>query len=86
MAQSSSTEICKIEALVTIDDRGQMVLPKEVRDRMGVKAGDKLALIIWEKEGKACCITLIPAAELTGEIKAFLDSVMGINHKDGVKK
>jgi len=31
---------------------GQMVLPKELRDRAGIKGGDKLALIGWEKEGR----------------------------------
>jgi AbrB family looped-hinge helix DNA binding protein len=45
---------CKVEALVNVDERGQMVLPKEVRERAGIKANDKLALMSWEKEGKIC--------------------------------
>lgn len=67
----------KIEALVTVDERGQMVLPKEIRDRLGIEAGDKLAIVAWEKDGKTCCITLIPTAELISGISSFLDSVMG---------
>jgi len=31
---------------------GQMVLPKDLRDRAGIKGGDKLAVIGWEKEGR----------------------------------
>ena len=35
---------CKVEALVSVDERGQMVLPKEVRDKANIKSGDKLAV------------------------------------------
>ncbi len=43
---------CRVEALLGIDERGQMVLPKELRDRANIKAGDKLALISWQKDGE----------------------------------
>jgi len=36
---------CKIEALISVDGRGQMVLPKEIRDRADIHTGDKLALV-----------------------------------------
>ena len=36
---------CQVEAVVSVDERGQMVLPKEVRARAGIKPGDKLALV-----------------------------------------
>ena len=36
---------CKIEALISVDERGQMVLPKEIRDRADIHTGDKLALV-----------------------------------------
>ena len=45
---------CRVEALVTVDDRGQMVLPKELRERAGIKAGDKLAVVGMESEGRVC--------------------------------
>lgn len=61
-----------VESLVAVDDRGQMVLPKELRDRAGIKGGDKLAVIGWEKGGKVCCISLIKAEELSGMIKKVL--------------
>jgi len=68
---------CKVESLVTVDDRGQMVLPKELRDRAGIKGGDKLAVIGWEKEGKVCCLSLIKAEELSTMVKGVLGPLMG---------
>ena len=44
---------CRVEALLGVDERGQMVLPKELRDRANIKAGDKLAVVSWEKDGLA---------------------------------
>jgi len=67
---------CKVEALVSVDERGQMVLPKETRDKAGIHAGDKLAVIICEKDGKTCCLTLVKAEELTGMVKNLLGPLM----------
>ena len=67
---------CKVEALVSVDERGQMVLPKEMREKAGIKAGDKLAIISWEKEGQTCCLTIIKADELTDMVKNTLGSLM----------
>ncbi len=54
-----------------------MVLPKELRDRAGLKAGDKLALISWDKGGDICCFTLIKSDLLGGMIQEFLGPLMG---------
>ncbi len=67
---------CRVEALVSIDERGQMVLPKELREKAGIRPGDKLAVTAWEKEGAICCITLTRAAELTEMVKAAIGPVM----------
>ena len=67
---------CKVESVISVDDRGQMVLPKEVRDRAEIGAGDKLAIVSWEKDGKICCISLIKADELTGLVRSMLGPVM----------
>jgi antitoxin PrlF len=68
---------CKVDSLVSVDDRGQMVLPKELRDKAGIKGGDKLAVITWEKEGKVCCLSLIKVEEFSGMIKGLLGPLMG---------
>jgi len=67
---------CKVESLISVDERGQMVLPKEIRDKANIQAGDKLALISWEKEGRVCCFSLIKVEELTEMVKGMLGPVM----------
>ena len=67
---------CKVEALVNIDERGQMILPKEIRDKANIRAGDKLAVTCWEKDGKICCISLIRAEALTEMVKGVLGPIM----------
>jgi antitoxin PrlF len=62
----------RVESLITVDERGQTVLPKEIREKAGIRAGDKLAVITWEKEGKICCLFLIKAEELAGMARDFL--------------
>ncbi|MEE9502530.1 MAG: HgcAB-associated protein [Candidatus Aminicenantaceae bacterium] len=67
---------CKVEAVTSIDERGQMVLPKEIRERANIRPGDKMAVVVWEKAGKVCCITLIKADEFAGMVKDLLSPMM----------
>jgi AbrB family looped-hinge helix DNA binding protein len=67
---------CKVEALISVDERGQMVLPKEMRDKAGIHPGDKLALVSWEKEGRVCCFVLIKAGEFGEMVKGLLGPLM----------
>ncbi len=67
---------CAVEALVTVDERGQMVLPKELRAKAGIKAGDKLAVTSWEKDGEVCCIALIKAGNLESMVKGIMGPLM----------
>ena len=60
-----------MEALITIDGRGQIVLPKNVREKAEIKAGDKLAVIAFESDDRVCCISLVKA-------DAFVESVKGV--------
>jgi AbrB family looped-hinge helix DNA binding protein len=66
-----------VESVVTVDERGQMVLPKEIRDRAGIRAGDKLAVVSVSDGGKLCCITLIKADALSGTVKVILKPMLG---------
>ena len=63
---------CKVDSIVTVDERGQILLPKDTREKAGIKGGDKLALMSWEKDGKVCCFMLIKAQELAGMAKDVL--------------
>lgn len=67
---------CKVEAVASVDERGQMVLPKEIRERANIKPGDKMAIVVWEKAGKVCCINLIKADEFAGMVKDLLSPMM----------
>jgi AbrB family looped-hinge helix DNA binding protein len=67
---------CKVEAVLSVDERGQMVLPKDVREKAGINTGSKLALISWEKEGSICCLALIKVETLSGMVKNVLDPLM----------
>jgi len=71
-----SANCCRVESLISVDERGQMVLPKELREKAGIQPGDKLALVSWEKEGAVCCFTLIKADSLAGGIRDFLSPMM----------
>lgn len=67
---------CKVESIVSVDDRGQMVLPKEIRERTKIGAGDKLAVVSMEKDGEICCLSLIKVEKLESMVKSMLGPVM----------
>jgi AbrB family looped-hinge helix DNA binding protein len=67
---------CKVEAVLSIDERGQMLIPKDVREKAGINTGNKLALISWEKNGGICCLALIKVEALSGMVKEVLDPLM----------
>ncbi len=67
---------CKVESVTTVDERGQMVLPKEIRDKAKIYPGDKLAIVNWEKDGEVCCISLIKVEKLAEMVKGMLGPVI----------
>ncbi len=76
LERESESSCCIIESLINVDERGQMVFPKELRDKANIRPGDKLALVSWEKNGKICCINLIKAEELGNMVKGLLGPSM----------
>ena len=68
---SGAEPCCKVEAVISVDERGQMVLPKELREKLGIKAGNKLALVTW---GKTIC--LIKADELNQMVQNTLGPML----------
>jgi len=57
---------CRVEAVLGVDERGQTVLPKDVREKAGIRTGDKLALISWSRDGEICCLALMKVESLSG--------------------
>ena len=74
--EASGCACCRVDSLVSVDERGQMVLPKELRVRAGIKAGDKLAVVCHEKDGEVCCLTLIKMDQLNGMVRDVLSPLM----------
>jgi len=74
--ESMAGNCFKVDSVISVDDRGQMVLPKEVRDRAKIRPGDKLALVSWEMDGEVCCLALIKTDELAGMVKDMLGPMM----------
>ena len=66
---------CGVEAIVTVDPRGQIVLPKELRSGVGIAAGDKLAVVSMRSGGRLCCLALMKVEELAGTVREILNPV-----------
>jgi len=67
---------CNVEAVVSVDERGQMVLPKDIREKAGIKAGDKLAIIAMQQDGRVCCLSIIKVEALADMVKSMLGPMM----------
>ncbi len=73
---SLGPECCKVESVVTIDSKGQVLLPKEVRENTNLKPGDKLVVVNISGKKETCCITLIKADYFEEMVKNFLGPMM----------
>jgi antitoxin PrlF len=73
--QGIATGCCGVEAVVTVDARGQIVLPKELRDLAGIGTGDKLAVVSMRSSGRICCLSLMKVEELAGTVRDILGPV-----------
>jgi len=73
---SCNDDACKIDAIITMDAKGQIVLPKDLREKADLKAADKIAVVSWEKEGKVCCIVMIKAERLVGAVSKMLSPLL----------
>jgi antitoxin PrlF len=67
---------CKVESVVSVDERGQMVLPKDIREKANIRAGDKLAIVRWGQEGGISCLALIKVDDLSKMVQQMLGPVM----------
>jgi len=69
-------ECCKIEAVVTLDAKGQILLPKVLRERARLNAGDKLAIVAMERDNKFCCFVMVKTEALGGTVKNMLGTLI----------
>lgn len=66
-----------VESVVSIDGRGQMVIPKDIRSKFGVEPNDRLAIATSSRNGKVCCIHLFMAKELDDRVKEVVRPTQG---------
>ncbi len=84
-APGNKVPCCQVESVVSVDERGQMILPKEVRDRAGIKAGDKMALVSCGENEGIVCLALIRADKLSAMVKQMLGPVFQDLEKGKIK-
>lgn len=49
---NTCSEGLRVDAVVAMDSKGQIVLPKDMREKAKLKPGDKLAIVACEKKAK----------------------------------
>lgn len=82
-------ENCQIEAIVSFDERGQLVIPKDLRKKFNLKAGDKFALISCMTGGNSsdasccgddptqlCCFTLVHTNQMKDMLQKSLNPML----------
>ncbi len=58
----------EIEAIVSFDERGQLVLPKDLRKKFDLKAGEKFLLISCTNAEGLCCFSMVKTNAVNGII------------------
>jgi AbrB family looped-hinge helix DNA binding protein len=69
-------ECCKIDAVVNVDAKGQIVLPKDLRQRANLRPNDKLAVMAFERDGSVCCFMMVKADTLGDSVKKMLAPIL----------
>ncbi len=59
-----------------MDIKGQIVLPKDLREKANFRPSDKIALVACEKQGEVCCIMMVKADRLVGAVTKTLGPLL----------
>jgi len=80
---SCESDTCRIDAVITIDAKGQIVLPKDLREKANFKPNDKIAVVACEKQGEVCCIMMVKAEKLVGAVTKTLGPLLkGVTNQE----
>jgi len=78
-------DTCRIDAVITMDAKGQIVLPKDLREKANFKPNDKIAVVACEKNGTVCCIMMIKAERLAGAVTKTLSPLLkGVTQQESL--
>ncbi len=73
MPNTPQDSCCSLDAIVTVDDRGQILLPKELRLRAGIAPGARLAAVTYRgADGNVCCVTLTKTEALADAVTSMI--------------
>ena len=67
---------CHVEGVVTVDAKGQIVLPKSLRESMKIKEKDKLIVVGMRDKGEITSISLFKTNEMDNMVKNMLKPIM----------
>jgi AbrB family looped-hinge helix DNA binding protein len=69
-------DTCRIDAVISMDSKGQIVLPKDLREKANFKPNEKIAVVTCEKEGEICCIMMLKVEKLQGAVTKTLGPLL----------
>ncbi len=75
-SSEEGSSCCHVEGVVTVDSKGQIVLPKSLRENMGLKEKDKLIVVGMKDKGKITSISLFKSEAMDDMVKIMLKPVM----------
>jgi antitoxin PrlF len=73
---SCKDDTCRIDAIITMDIKGQIILPKDLREKANFRPNDKIAVVACEKDGEVCCIMMVKADKLVGAVTKTLGPLL----------
>ncbi len=66
-----------MEAVLTVDSKGQILLPKELREKANIKTGDRLVAITGcDENGEVCCLILVKAELIDEKLRSILSPML----------
>lgn len=59
----------EVLGVASVDSRGQIVLPKDAREALGLGPASRLAVVVQRSAGRPCCLLLVPTQELEQRVR-----------------
>lgn len=67
----------RIEAVLTVDNKGQILLPKDLREKVNINTEDMLVVIAGcDENGEICCLILVKADLIDEELRSILSPML----------
>lgn len=70
------SECCKVESIVTVSSKGQIVLSPGIQESMNLKKGDKLVSVLMNANTESPLVVLMKADNFGGIVRNFLGPIM----------